>query len=636
MQYNHPEVLYALFFLIIPVIVHLFQLRKFKRESFTNVKFLKRLTRQTRKSSRFKKWLILATRLLLLSCIIIAFAQPYLPSEENESGKTETYIYLDNSYSMQAAGQRGRLLNRSIQELLEKLPDDREFTLLTNDEEYPSVTRADLQEIDFSANKMDLETVFLTAQNRFSSNKDQDQNLLLISDFQQTFEISEDLSASGINIYAIPLRTENRNNISLDSVYLEGDNLDSRKLIVLLSYSGSDPGNTPVSIYSGENLLGKSSLVFTENDINRLEFPIEEEVIPEGRVEIEDNGLQFDNILYFTVNPIEPIKISSINAAEDRFLERIFRAPEFEYTPMPLKEINYNAIQEARVIILNEIEDLPPSLSGTFLEQSTEGTIFIVIPGEETGAGLHSFIKGLGLPTLGATTNGEKLITEISFEHPLFSEVFEEKINNFEYPKVQMSYRVNSGNSILGFSDNSPFLTENAGNFLFSAPLNSENSNFTQSPLIVPILYKMGTTALKPSQLYYLLGEPNSIEVPVELQQDRILEIKDPNFSFIPQQQSLSRKVEIFTEELPEQPGNYTVINESEPIMGLSYNVPGRESQMEYQDIAQVEDVQEINDVSEFFSTPGYNREKNSLWKWFVIFALLFLFTETLLLKYFK
>ena len=37
MQFKHPELLYALFLLIIPIIVHLFQLRKFQKEAFTNV-----------------------------------------------------------------------------------------------------------------------------------------------------------------------------------------------------------------------------------------------------------------------------------------------------------------------------------------------------------------------------------------------------------------------------------------------------------------------------------------------------------------------------------------------------------------------------------------------------------------------
>jgi hypothetical protein len=47
MQFKHPELLYALFFLIIPILVHLFHLRKFQKTPFTNVKFLKKVTLHT-------------------------------------------------------------------------------------------------------------------------------------------------------------------------------------------------------------------------------------------------------------------------------------------------------------------------------------------------------------------------------------------------------------------------------------------------------------------------------------------------------------------------------------------------------------------------------------------------------------
>ena len=69
MHFIHPEYLYGLFLLIIPVLVHLFQLRRFKKEKFTNVKFLKKAVLKTRKSSQIKKWLILTIRCLLLACL---------------------------------------------------------------------------------------------------------------------------------------------------------------------------------------------------------------------------------------------------------------------------------------------------------------------------------------------------------------------------------------------------------------------------------------------------------------------------------------------------------------------------------------------------------------------------------------
>ena len=59
MQFKHPEILYALLLLIIPIIVHLFQLQRFVKVPFTNVKFLKNIVQQTRKSARIKKLLIL-------------------------------------------------------------------------------------------------------------------------------------------------------------------------------------------------------------------------------------------------------------------------------------------------------------------------------------------------------------------------------------------------------------------------------------------------------------------------------------------------------------------------------------------------------------------------------------------------
>ena len=84
MQFKHPEILYFLFLLVIPILVHLFQLRRFKKEYFTNVKILKELSIQTRKSSKLKKWLLLVPPLLLLAPVIIAFAPPFFTATDSQ------------------------------------------------------------------------------------------------------------------------------------------------------------------------------------------------------------------------------------------------------------------------------------------------------------------------------------------------------------------------------------------------------------------------------------------------------------------------------------------------------------------------------------------------------------------------
>src|SRR5680860_782391 len=98
MQFKYPELLWALFLLLIPIIIHLFQLRRFQKTPFTNVKFLKKVVSESRRSNVLKKWLLLLTRLVMLAGLVIAFAQPFL-ADQSALQQKETVIYLDDSFS---------------------------------------------------------------------------------------------------------------------------------------------------------------------------------------------------------------------------------------------------------------------------------------------------------------------------------------------------------------------------------------------------------------------------------------------------------------------------------------------------------------------------------------------------------
>ncbi len=173
-------------------------------------------------------------------------------------------------------------------------------------------------------------------------------------------------------------------------------------------------------------------------------------------------------------------------------------------------------------------------------------------------------------------------------------------------------------------------------NFLFTAPLNRDNSNFTQSPLIVPTFYNIGLSSLKTSQLYYDLGKSNKFDVAANISGDKILEIGRAGDTFIPRQQIFANKVEITTDDLPYVPGNFKVFNQDMEITAVSFNIDRSQSKMEYFDISENNEVSKVNDLNEFFTEAGYKKEVDTLWKWFVTFALIFLIVETLLLKYFK
>jgi L-asparagine transporter-like permease len=79
MQFAFPTFLFALFALAIPILIHLFQLRRYKNIVFSDIRFLKQIIEQNQKQRNVKEWIILVTRCLALACLVFAFAKPFIP-----------------------------------------------------------------------------------------------------------------------------------------------------------------------------------------------------------------------------------------------------------------------------------------------------------------------------------------------------------------------------------------------------------------------------------------------------------------------------------------------------------------------------------------------------------------------------
>ena len=113
MQFLYPAFLFGLLALAIPVIIHLFNFRRFKTVYFTNVRFLKNIQEETATKSRLKHILVLISRMLAIIFLVLAFAQPFIPSEQSadKATKKAVSIYIDNSFSMEAVNNDEQLLN---------------------------------------------------------------------------------------------------------------------------------------------------------------------------------------------------------------------------------------------------------------------------------------------------------------------------------------------------------------------------------------------------------------------------------------------------------------------------------------------------------------------------------------------
>lgn len=641
MQFKHPEILYFLFLLVLPILVHLFQLRRFKKEYFTNVKLLKELQIQTRKSSKIKKWLLLATRLLLLTCLILAFAQPFFDAKDTTNKGNELIILLDNSFSMQAKGAKGELLKRSIQDLLEELPENQQFSLLTNSEVFWDTDiksiQKELQNLKYSAMPFQLDYLINQVETKKKNTK---KDYVIITDaIQSESKKALDLAENNV-VYFIQPEAQNKTNISIDKVAISQVLDQFYELKITLQAFGEPENEVPLSVFSNNKAIAKTIAKF---ETQKTEIAI---TIPKndfhGNISIEDNSLSYDNDYYLSISKPEKANVIAIgNSDINNFLGRIFTADEFNFQSTELATLDYNQIENQDAIVLNELEDLPVALGTTLKSFYEKGGNIVLIPNaKNTPSLLNAFAKNFGGLSYSQLSTSGKQITKINFNHPLYQTVFEKKVSNFQYPNVKESFTLSGITNILQYEDNSVFVgstTNRLGTFYaFSAPINKQNSNFQNAPLIVPTIYNMGQNQGKTGINAYTIGENENLILETILAKDEVVSVQKEGYSFIPMQQILNTKCKLSFGDYPEEAGNFDVIKANNSLKKISFNYPRTESDLTQISTANFENFTKVNNISTVLNDIASERTSNEIWKWFIIATLLFLITELLIQKFVK
>lgn len=641
MQFKHPEILYFLFLLVIPILVHLFQLRRFKKEYFTNVKLLKELQTQTRKSSKIKKWLLLATRLLLLTCLIIAFAQPYFENEKTAKKGNDLIILLDNSFSMQAKGPKGELLKRSVQELLEELPENQTFSLLTNteifwDTDIKSIQK-DLQNLSYSAVPFQLDYLL----NQVEIKKKQvPKDFIIITDALQTESKKATTLTQNHSVYLIQPQAEYVSNVCLENVEISQILDQFYELKITLQSFGLKQKEVALSVISKNKAIANTVVQFEKSKaVIKITIPKKEF---QGTVHIEDQSLAYDNDYYFSISTPKKTSVLAIGSPEkNNFLDRLFTADEFNFTSTELQSLDYNQIENQEAILLNELEDLPLALGTTLKSFYEKGGNVVLIPNQQNSVRtLNTFTANFGAPKYAALSTTEKQITTINYSHPLYQTVFENKVTNFQYPKVKSSFGLTGITAVLQYEDQAIFVGSNTnqlGNFYtFSAPINKQNSNFQNAPLIVPTLYNMGQNQNKIGSIAYTIGENQSLLLETILSKDEAVVVQNKDYSFIPLQQLLHTKCKLTFGDYPEKAGNYEVLKNQETLKRISFNYPRTESDITAINSGNFDTFTKVNNLSTVLNDLASSQSSSEIWKWFLMGTLLLLCIELLIQKLIK
>ena len=647
MQFKNPEVFYFLVLLLIPILVHLFQLQKFKKVAFTNVAFLKKISQDTRKSSKLKRWLILCTRLLGLLTLLFVFSQPYF-SDKKSNEQNHNFIYLDNSLSLNTNGNKGNELRIAAQELIKNTSEFDSYTLLTNDQIFENIDKNELDDrlksINFSSKSSNLEQVLLEIDGKINTKSNTLYKKVLISDFQKfNNQLFTNVNS---DFLGIKLNQNQKNNISIDSLSISNANTEEISISVMINNQGDKKDNVPIALYDDDKLINKRSFSIEANSKQNIAFSIPNTTNFKGNIQITYNDIfLFDNSFFFAINANDQTNILSIGKASNS-LQRIFDEESFKFVESTVQNVNYNSISEQQLIILNQLENIPNVLQSTLVQFLENGGHLVIVPDAKSQINSYNtFFRKITNGQIIERKSDSLKITEINFDHPLYSNVFSKKVDNFQYPTVSKSYQSSFvGDPIIRFENRQAFLQELRNPYSkvywFSSPLSTEVTNFTNSPLIVPTIYNIGRQSLQVSRPYYTLQESNEIEIGVKVGKDDILTISNETGSFIPLQQSFANKVRLTTEDAPVDPGFYQVSLKNDTLETIAYNLQKEESLLQFHNLSQIEErndnIKMYDSIEALFTDINEKNEVRWLWKLFLAIAIVSLLLEIFILKFFR
>jgi len=675
MRFLSPGFLFALLTIAIPIIIHLFNFRKFKKVYFSNVRFLKNIQIQTSSHRQLKDRMILLTRILGLSFLVFAFAQPYLPSTEqqNTSQQQAVSIYVDNSYSMEALNKEGTLLDEAKQrakEISSAYSLNDKFQLLSNDFEgkyqrflsYDEFQSA-VDELTISSASRKLDQIIGRQKELFLKVPNAKKNIYLLSDFQKnilpahTIESDSSLTKRLVRLNANPLP-----NISVDSVWFTSTIHkpgDTEHLVVRLRNNSDEEAlNIPVKLLINKQHKALSSMTIEprRTAMDTLSFSGLSSGWQEGKLEITDFPLVFDDQFYFTFNVRETLPILIINGTEqNEYLNSLYRSdPFFKVSNVVSGNVNYSGLAAYPLIILNELSSISDGLAEQLNSYIRGGGNLMVFPELGTDQStLKKFLQLAGTDLPIEVMNTESMVSVINLKHPVFKGVFDKIPQKMDLPVVKKYLRYSTLSStnrhnllelpgrMVFFSE---FLVGTGKIYLSAVPLNAETSNFARHSVFVPIMYQTALLSLQDQHLFYQLNVDQQIELPkIFLNSNQVLKLKKEKFEVIPDLRQNENLSQLYLADQVKESGNYQLVKNDSLITVLAFNDVGTESDMSYASDAQIREVFSNQKIDMLNTDSGHLKNTiksiergTPLWKVCLILSLVFFAAEVFLIRFYK
>ncbi|MEO8471415.1 MAG: BatA and WFA domain-containing protein [Chryseolinea sp.] len=664
MTFLYPSFLWALATLSIPVVIHLFNFRKTTRVYFSNTRFLKEIKDATTAKRKLKHFLILASRLLFLFFLVIAFSQPVVPAREQLGNNRNIVLYLDNSQSMSAqVNEKTRGLDAAIsfaRSIVEVFPADTRYKLVTNDFSPFSNTFKTKPEILDLLTQVRLSPVsrsFQEVNDRLRQDRRvRSREIFWVADLQKSTMGQPAFADTTARLHLVPIKYNAQSNVFVDSAYLEnpfsaggGKNVlhvsvrndgrkDVQQLNLKLSVNGIQEGTASVNIPQG----GKSEATF--------DLAASLKGLNEAKITFNDFPISFDNEFYLALNFTSKINVLEIkNNTQHTPVERVFgNQAIFNFQTFTSINVNYSLMQQADLVVVNGLDVIEASLANALRTYISGYGTALIIPGSNPDlANLKQVLQLSALRSLPSKAQAE--LGRPDFSNPFFDNVFEEKAIALAMPHAaKILDWGNDRAAILKFKNDQPFLsrfTQNGQVYLMSCSLEASQTDFFNHALFVPVMYRIASSGKKNEfKPYYTLNESF-----IQLHIDSVRGEEPLRWvgaeEVVPAQRKVNDDVIFDIPKFSIMRGFYKVVMQRDTVNLIAFNLDRAESLMEQYSGEELKQMLGDGKNITIFKVGSEDTFSNEikerylgkpLWKYALMLAIFFVGVEVLLIRFLK
>lgn len=672
MNFQHSWFLWALLFLVVPILVHLFNFRKYQKIFFTNTKLIRELLEDTKKSSELKKKLILASRLLALLCLILAFAQPLFNSKTKNVNTFQSVvsIYVDNSYSMEANSFGKSQLEWAKEHALDILNSSKDkstYQIISNDFngnqlQLLSYNEAlkELDKIQLSSKKGDFNKVFLKQEKTLESQSNSSKYFYWISDFQ-TYQTTKIENPKKYDIHAIPLLNSSVNNVYIDTAFLNAELLKLNQEVQLICkikrQSTSNEIKSLVSFSLNETMKSEHEIIW-ENQIEKWDtfrFKLMKDKWNIVKLSIAGVNFLFDNNYYqtFFIQP-KPIVTILNQGADTKFIQNAFNADDnFEVHTNSGSTTLPNEKMISNLLIMNQIASPGIEWSKEVQDFIKSGkNVVIFLNNNSSLSHYNTVFNELGLNTIQQKNTQNVIVKNINTNDNLLKNIFSKFDFNSDFPYSNLyftldGYSKRAKEVLISFNTGQPFLVKYSrigeGNiYLFTSSIDEMYSNIVRSSVFAPLMFKLGNISNSTTNFSYIINQNSSISIPMSTSNsEKVFYLKSKDMEVIPAQRQEGSILSVFFKDEIHHDGIYRLEEkDGKNTYQLALNFSRDESIMKFLTEKELMSIYENSNVKlmnpkEIISKHKENMDGNYLWKYLLGLSLLFLIFEMLLILFF-